>query len=41
MEIFHDRYEQLTLLGRGAFSEVWKVRDIKTDVIEALKIYSP
>lgn len=40
MNTFNGRYEQLQLLGRGAFSEVWKVYDTKTKVIEALKIYN-
>ena len=41
MAIFDGRYEQEELLGRGAFSEVWKVRDIQTGVTLALKIYNP
>lgn len=41
MEIFDGRYEQETLLGQGAFSEVWKVRDTQTGVSLALKIYNP
>jgi len=41
MDIFDGRYEQEKLLGRGAFSEVWKVRDTQTDVTLALKIYNP
>ncbi len=41
MDIFDGRYEQEKLLGRGAFSEVWKVRDMQTDVTLALKIYNP
>lgn len=40
MEIFDNRYEQEVLLGRGAFSEVWKVRDTQTGVTLALKIYN-
>ena len=41
MAIFDQRYEQELLLGRGAFSEVWKVKDIQTVVTLALKIYNP
>lgn len=41
MAIFDGRYEQEELLGRGAFSEVWKVKDIQTGVTLALKIYNP
>ena len=41
MAVFDERYEQEELLGRGAFSEVWKVRDIQTGVTLALKIYNP
>ncbi len=39
--LFDGRYEQLKLIGRGGFSEVWEVRDTQTGVIQALKIYSP
>ena len=41
MNIFDGRYEQEKLLGQGAFSEVWKVRDTQTGVALALKIYNP
>ena len=41
MELFDNRYELLDLIGRGSFSEVWKVLDTETNVIQALKIYSP
>ncbi|MBR2290866.1 MAG: protein kinase [Prevotella sp.] len=41
MEIFDGRYEQEKLLGQGAFSEVWKVKDTQTGVALALKIYNP
>lgn len=41
MAIFDNRYEQQKLLGQGAFSEVWKVKDIQTGVALALKIYHP
>lgn len=39
--IFHDRYKLEKLLGRGAYSEVWLARDIKTNVSFALKIFAP
>ena len=41
MNIFDGRYEQEKLLGQGAFSEVWKVKDTQTGVSLALKIYNP
>ena len=41
MNIFDERYEQEKLLGQGAFSEVWKVKDRQTGVTLALKIYNP
>lgn len=41
MDIFDGRYEKGQLLGQGAFSEVWKVRDNQTNVTLALKIYNP
>ena len=41
MEIFDGRYEKEKLLGQGAFSEVWKVKDTQTGVTLALKIYNP
>ena len=41
MEIFDGRYEQEKLLGQGAFSEVWKVKDTQTGVSLAMKIYNP
>jgi hypothetical protein len=41
MAIFDNRYEQEKLLGQGAFSEVWKVKDNQTGVTLALKIYNP
>ena len=41
MEIFDGRYEQEKILGQGAFSEVWKVKDTQTGVTLALKIYNP
>ena len=41
MDIFDGRYEKEILLGQGAFSEVWKVKDTQTGVTLALKIYNP
>lgn len=41
MELFNGKYEKDSLLGRGAFSEVWRVKDTQTGVVQALKIYSP
>ena len=41
LELFDGRYEKEKLLGQGAFSEVWKVKDIQTGVALALKIYNP
>ncbi len=38
-QLFYDRYELMTLLGRGGFSEVWKAKDTKSDVILAIKIF--
>ena len=40
-ELFNNRYRKELLIGRGAFSEVWKVTDVLTGVTQALKIYSP
>lgn len=40
-ELFDGRYEKEKLLGQGAFSEVWKAKDIQTGVALALKIYNP
>ena len=39
--VFHQRYQLLSLLGSGAFSEVWKARDQKTGTIVAIKIFAP
>ena len=41
MDFFNGKYQKESLLGRGAFSEVWKVIDTQTGVVQALKIYSP
>lgn len=40
-DLFNGKYRQESLLGRGAFSEVWKVTDVQTGVVQALKIYAP
>ena len=39
MDLFDNRYEKDILIGRGAFSEVWKVTDTQTGVDMALKIW--
>ena len=39
--IFHNRYELVKLLGRGAYSEVWLATDTKTKILVALKVYAP
>lgn len=41
MELFNGKYQQELLIGRGAFSEVWKVTDVQTGVTQVLKIYTP
>lgn len=41
MDFFNGKYQKECLLGRGAFSEVWKVIDTQTGVVQALKVYSP
>ena len=41
MELFNGKYQQELLIGRGAFSEVWKVTDVQTGVKQVLKIYTP
>lgn len=41
MELFNGKYRQELLIGRGAFSEVWKVTDVQTGVTQVLKIYTP
>jgi len=40
MDLFDKRYEKIALIGRGAFSEVWKVTDTQTGVTMALKIFT-
>ena len=40
MDLFDNRYEKDILIGRGAFSEVWKVTDTQTGADMALKIYT-
>lgn len=40
MDLFDRRYEKIELIGRGAFSEVWKVTDTQTGTTMALKIYT-
>src|SRR5688572_27466151 len=37
-ELYHDRYEPIEVVGRGAQGEVWKARDIVHDRTVALKI---
>ena len=37
--IFHSRYELLTPLGKGGYSQVWKVLDTVSDVHVAIKIF--
>lgn len=41
MVIFDGRYVKIQLEGRGGFAEVWKVYDLLTDTIQALKIFGP
>lgn len=41
MELFDGRYRLEQKLGKGAFAEVWRVTDLKTNVPLALKIYAP
>lgn len=41
VETFDDRYVKLQLEGRGGFAEVWKVYDMLTSTIQALKIFGP
>ena len=37
---FHDRYRLIEKLGYGGFSEVWKTRDLRSEVVVALKIFT-
>jgi serine/threonine protein kinase len=39
MNLFDGRYEKEDLIGRGAFSEVWRVTDTYTNTVMALKIF--
>ena len=40
-KLFNGKYQQDLLIGRGAFSEVWKVTDVQSGVTQVLKIYTP
>lgn len=40
MNLFDDRYAKEDLIGRGAFSEVWRVTDTYTNTVMALKIFT-
>ena len=40
-ELFYNKYLKEEKLGRGASSEVWRVTDQQTGVIQAIKIYNP
>lgn len=37
--LFDNRYRLLELKGRGAFGEVWRVRDEQMDIVVAVKVY--
>lgn len=40
MNLFDNRYKKEDLIGRGAFSEVWRATDTYTNAVMALKIYT-
>lgn len=40
-ELFYNKYRKEERLGRGASSEVWRVTDVQTGVVQALKIFNP
>ena len=41
-ELFYNKYrKEGDAIGHGASSEVWRVTDVQTGIVQALKIYSP